>query len=105
LPVIVLVDWMTASAGEIIAMALQEQMWAKLVGTQTFGKWSIQTMDEFTDWASLKYTIGKRYSPTGKNIDTTWVTPDVLIEFDADLYTKDRIDNQLEKAKLLLITP
>ncbi len=102
LPVIVLVDWMTASAWEIIAMALQEQMWAKLVGTQTFGKWSIQTMDEFGDGASLKYTIGKRYSPTGKNIDKIWVTPDILIEFDVDLYTKDRTDNQLEKAKELL---
>lgn len=104
LPVIVLVDGMTASAGEIIAMALQEQMWAKLVGTQTFGKWSIQTMDEFTDGASLKYTIGRRYSPTGKNIDKIWVTPDVLIEFDVDLYTKDRTDNQLEKAKELILT-
>lgn len=102
LPVIVLVDGMTASAGEIIALALQEQMWAKIVGTQSFGKWSIQTMDEFTDGASLKYTIGKRYSPTGKNVDKTWITPDVLIEFDADLYTTGRVDNQLEKAKELL---
>lgn len=102
LPVIILVDGMTASAGEIIAMALQEQMWATLVGTQTFGKWSIQTMDEFTDGASLKYTIGKWYSPKGKNIDKIWVAPDVLIEFDAELYTKDRTDNQLEKAKELL---
>ncbi|MCX6823357.1 MAG: S41 family peptidase [candidate division SR1 bacterium] len=102
LPVIVLVDGMTASAGEIIAMALQEQMGAKLVGTQTFGKGSIQTMDEFTDGASLKYTIGKWYSPTGKNIDKVGVTPDVLIPFDADLYAKDKTDNQLQKAKDLL---
>ena len=103
LPVIVLVDGMTASAGEIIAMALQEQMWAKLVWTQTFGKWSIQTMDEFGDGASLKYTIGKRYSPTGKNIDKVWITPDVLVTFDADAYAKDKTDNQLQKAKDLLL--
>lgn len=104
LPVIVLIDGMTASAGEIIAMALQEQMGAKLVGTQSFGKGSIQTMDEFADGASLKYTIGKRYSPKGENIDKIWITPDVLIEFDADLYIKNKTDNQLEKAKALIIT-
>jgi len=65
-----LIDGMTASAGEIIAMALQEQAGATLLGTQTFGKGSIQTMDEFVDGASLKYTIGRWYSPKGLNIDT-----------------------------------
>jgi len=99
LPVIVLIDGLTASAGEIIALALQEDVGAKLVGVQSFGKWSIQTMDEFTDNASLKYTIGKRYAPKGKNIDKVWVTPDITVEFNADQFTKDRTDNQLEAAK------
>ncbi len=98
-PVIVLVDGLTASAGEIIAMALQEQIWAKLVGTQTFGKGSIQTLEEFSDGASLKYTIGKWYSPSGKNIDKVWITPDVVVEFDVGLYTGKKLDNQLESAK------
>jgi C-terminal processing protease CtpA/Prc len=56
-------------------------------------------MEEFNDHASLKYTIGKRYSPLGKNIDKIWVTPDKVVEFDTDKFTKDRIDNQLETAK------
>ncbi|MFA6255769.1 MAG: S41 family peptidase [Candidatus Absconditabacterales bacterium] len=99
LPMVVLVDGLTASAGEIIALALQEQIGAQLVGTQTFGKGSIQTMDEFDDGASLKYTVGKRYTPNGENIDITGATPDVVVEFDADKYVKDAIDTQLEKAK------
>jgi carboxyl-terminal processing protease len=99
IPIVILVDWMTASAWEIIALALQEQIWAKLVWTQTFGKWSIQTMEEFTDTTSLKYTIWKRYSPSNKNIDKIWITPDYIIEFDKDKYIKDKIDNQLEKTK------
>jgi len=98
-PTIVLIDKMTASAGEIIAIALQEQTSAVLIWTQSFGKWSIQTMEDFEDWASLKYTIGKRYSPSGKNIDKIWVAPDISLEFDWKLYEEKKIDNQLEKAK------
>lgn len=99
IPMVVLVDWMTASAGEIIAIALKEQIWAKIIGTQSFGKGSIQTMDQFTDNASLKYTIGKRYTPADKNVDKIWITPDVKSEFDTDGFIKDRTDNQLETAK------
>ncbi len=101
-PIIILIDGYTASAGEIIALALQEQIGAKLVWTQSFWKWSIQTMEDFEDWASLKYTIGKRYSPSGKNIDKVWILPDVVIEFDIDLYKEKNIDNQLEKAKEII---
>lgn len=102
MPVVVLVDGMTASAGEIIALALQEWDGATLVGTQTFGKGSIQTMDEFADGASIKYTIGKRYAPSGKTIDKVGITPDVVVAFDADKYVASKIDTQLEKAKEIL---
>ncbi len=102
MPMVVLVDWLTASAGEIIALALRENIGAQLIGTQTFGKGSIQTMDEFPDGASLKYTVGKRYAPNGENINLTWATPDVIVEFDSDSYIKDGTDNQLEKAIAVL---
>jgi len=98
IPVVVLMDGMTASAWEIIALALQEQIGATLVGTQTFGKWSIQTMDEFKGGASLKYTIWKWYTPNGLNVDKTWATPNIEIKFDSEKYLKDRTDNQLQKA-------
>lgn len=104
LPMVVLVDGLTASAWEIIALALQEQIGAQLVGTQTFGKWSIQTLSDFDDGASLKYTVGKRYTPNGENIDTTWATPDIVIDFDADTYIDTAMDNQLEKAKEVIKT-
>jgi len=66
---------------------------------QSFGKGSIQTMDEFTDNASLKYTIGKWYTPNETNIDKVGMTPDIVVEFDVDAFTADRTDNQLERAK------
>lgn len=103
LPVVVLIDWMTASAWEIIAMSMREKIWAILIWTQTFGKWSIQTVKEFQDNSLLKYTIGKWYSPDWKNIDEVWIAPDVVVEFDADKYQSDWFDNQMEEAKEILV--
>ncbi len=104
IPVVILIDGLTASAGEIIALALQEQIGATLIGTQTFGKWSIQTLYEFSDKDSLKYTIGRRYGPSGTSIDMEGVMPDIVVEFDRELYLEDRIDNQFEEAKKSLET-
>ncbi len=103
MPVVVLVDWMTASAWEIIAMALVELKHAKLVWTRTFGKWTIQTIYPFDDWSALKYTIGKRYSPNWENINWTWFFTWKEIKFDFTWYQKNKIDNQLEYAKKYLL--
>lgn len=99
IPVVVLIDGLSASASEIIASALDERDDAVLVGTQTFGKWSIQTLADIEDGSSLKYTIGKRYAPSDKNIDKIGLTPDIEVEFDLDAYLENAVDNQLERAK------
>lgn len=103
LKTIVLVDWMTASAWEIIALALQEQIWAKIVWSTTFGKGTIQTMYEFEDWESIKYTVGKWLSPNQRFIDKVGLDPDIIVEFDMDTYINSWIDNQLEEAKHLFL--
>jgi carboxyl-terminal processing protease len=99
--VVVLVDWLTASAWEILTLALQEQINATVLGTKTFGKWSIQTLHEFPDGASLKYTIGKRFPPSGLSVDEIGITPDIVVDFDSTWYINDDVDNQLEEAKNL----
>ena len=99
--VVVLVDWLTASAWEIITLALQEQVNATVLWTNTFGKWTIQTLHEFSDWASLKYTIWKRFPPSGLSIDGIGITPDIVVDFDSEWYINNDIDNQLEEAKNL----
>lgn len=99
--VIVLIDWLTASAGEIMALALQEQVNATILWTKSFGKGTIQTLHEFNDGASLKYTIWKWFPPSGISIDKIWITPDIVVEFDATWYINDEVDNQLEEAKNL----
>jgi carboxyl-terminal processing protease len=103
LPLVVLVDDLTASSWEIIALALRERAWAKIVGVQTFGKWTVQTLHEFPDRTSLKYTVGQWFSPDDTMIDKVWVTPDVVVEFDEDLYLTDYRDNQEESAKRTLV--
>ena len=66
---------------------------------QTFGKWSIQTVENFKDGSSLKYTVWKWYSPNDINIDKEWITPDIEVERDYEKYKEDWTDNQLEAAK------
>ncbi len=108
-PTVVLINWYTASAWEIITAAIKENnpKKVKLVWTKTFGKWTIQTLTEFRDWSSLKYTIWKWYTPKGENVCKKWVLPgkgikpDIEVKFDDKLYKK-WIDNQLEKAKEVL---
>jgi carboxyl-terminal processing protease len=102
MPTVVLIDQLTASAGEIIALALQEKG-VKIIGMPSFGKGSIQSFTELPDGSSLKYTIGKWYSPQGMSIDGTGIIPDIEVVWDFETYQASGIDNQLEKAKEVLI--
>ena len=97
-PIVILVDQLTASAGEIIALKFQEE-WKTIIWMQTFWKWSIQAVENFKDWSSLKYTVWKRYSPNDINIDKEWITPDIEVERDYEKYKEDWGDNQLEVAE------
>lgn len=97
IPLVVMIDFFSASASEILALALAEQRDAPLVGTQTIGKWSIQTIQPLGDGSSLKYTIGRRYSPSWLTIDREWIQPDVLIEYQLDEQNEEA-DNQRDRA-------
>lgn len=97
-PIVILVDQLTASAGEIIALKFQEE-WKTIIWMQTFGKWSIQAVEDFKDGSSLKYTVWKWYSPNDVNIDKEWITPNIEVERDYEKYKEDWTDNQLEAAK------
>lgn len=96
-PLVILVDGLTASASEIVAGALAQRGDALLIGTQTFGKGSIQTIQPLADGSLLKYTIGKRYLPNNSTIDHTGLTPDIELEFDDEAYSTSGIDNQLQQ--------
>jgi carboxyl-terminal processing protease len=79
-PVIVMTNNGSASASEIVAGALQDQKRAIVLGTQTFGKGSVQTIMPMGDQGAMRLTTSRYYTPSGRSIQGTGVTPDVVVE-------------------------
>ncbi len=80
LPLAVIVNENSASASEITAAALQDHGRAILVGTQTYGKGTMQTLTPLSFGGAVKYTIAEFYSPLGHDINEVGITPDVVVE-------------------------
>ena len=98
MPIVVLMDGGSASASEILAGALQDTGAGKVVGVQSYGKGSVQIVVPLMNEDGLKLTVAKYYTPSGRSIDGTGITPDV----EAQLSAEGDVDSQLEKAKDVL---
>jgi carboxyl-terminal processing protease len=85
MPLAVLIDEASASASEIVAGALQDHKRAVIVGVTSFGKASIQNMYKLHDGSSLKLTIGRYYTPSGKCIQAQGIVPDIVVEKQHDM--------------------
>lgn len=109
IPMVVLVNEMSASASEIFAASIQDYGVAKIVGTKTFGKGIVQTQYEFpSDGAGMQLTTSRYFTPKGRSIHGEGVTPDVVVEmndsYDASIYAPDmNNDNQLKAAYDVLL--
>ena len=82
-PLVVLVDAGSASASEVLAGALRDNNRARVVGSRTFGKGSVQTVLPLDNGDSVKLTTARYYTPSGKSIQASGIVPDVVLKPDA----------------------
>lgn len=79
-PMVVLINGGSASASEIVAGALQDHKRAILMGSKTFGKGSVQTIQELRNGGAVKMTTARYYTPSGRSIQAQGIVPDIVLE-------------------------
>jgi carboxyl-terminal processing protease len=93
-PMVVLINGGSASASEIVAGALQDHKRAIIMGTQSFGKGSVQTILPITSRTALKLTTARYYTPNGRSIQAKGITPDIIVK---NLELKAQKDSKMIK--------
>ncbi len=103
-PLIVLINYGSASASEIVAGALQDHKRAILIGEATYGKGSVQSIIQLKNRGAIRLTVSKYYLPSGKSISEVGVIPDIKVEEIGEEFSiNTTTDNQLNYAVDLLI--
>ena len=98
-PIVVLVNEGTASAAEIVSGALQDNGRAVILGAQTFGKGSVQTVIPMEGGAALKLTTSKYYTPKGRSIQAEGITPDIVVKLIRPAEEKNGTEEQLMRVR------
>ena len=101
--IVVLINYGSASASEIVAGALKDHKRAIIIGENSYGKGSVQSIIPLKNKGAIRLTVAKYYLPSGKSISEVGVRPDIEINEDGDDFKiKSDTDNQLSYAIKLL---
>jgi carboxyl-terminal processing protease len=99
-PIVVLVNAGSASASEIVAGALQDHKRALILGTQTFGKGSVQTILPLDDTSALRLTTARYFTPNGRSIQATGIVPDIVMDQNGNLAAVEKDTDAVREANL-----
>lgn len=101
-PLVVLINKNSASASEILSGAIQDTKAGTIIGNTSYGKGSVQTILPMFEDDAVKLTIAKYYTPSGRSIDGTGITPDIEINLDENTTSDTQLDKALEVLKAQL---
>ncbi len=101
-PLVVLINKNSASASEILSGAIQDTKAGTIIGNTSYGKGSVQTILPMFEDDAVKLTITKYYTPSGRSIDGTGITPDIEINLDENATSDTQLDKALEILKAQL---
>lgn len=97
IPLVILINKGSASAAEIVAGAVQDHNRGTVIGESSFGKGTVQTVENLIGGSSLRVTIAKWFTPNDQNINESGITPDIIVERTSEDFESGE-DPQLEKA-------
>jgi len=101
-PLVVLINKNSASASEILSGAIQDTKAGTIIGNTSYGKGSVQTILPMFEDDAVKLTIAKYYTPSGRSIDGTGITPDIEINLDENATSDTQLNKALEVLKAQL---